>query len=160
LEKRYGITRKCLELLVQHDWPVTIQTKSPLVLRDLDILKQARDVEVGFTITTAHDKMRKLFEPGAPSVQDRIEAVAKLHAAGISTFVMIAPILPGAEGLIKALAGKVDHAVLDRLNYHYADRVYKLHGLEWAKENEFFSVQGEELQAAFERAGIPCNKVF
>ena len=160
LEKKYQLTRKCLGILVQHDWPVTIQTKSPLVLRDLDILKQSSDVEVGFTITTADDKMRKIFEPNAPPVKERLEAVAKLHAEGISTFVMIAPILPGAEGLVKALAGKVDHVILDRLNYHYADRLYKIHGLEWAKDDEFFFRLGDELKAAFDGSGIPCSKVF
>ena len=61
LERKYKLTRRCLEVLVEHGWPITIQTKSLLVLRDIDILKKAADVEVGFTITTTDERMRKSF---------------------------------------------------------------------------------------------------
>jgi hypothetical protein len=73
---------------------------------------------------------------------------------------MVAPILPGAEGLVGALKGKVDHVILDRLNYHYADWAYRRYGLPWAREDNFFSQKGEELRAAFEREGIPCQMLF
>src|SRR4030066_189661 len=63
LEAKYRLTRKCLEILARNDWPVVIQTRSPLVLRDVDILKDASNFEVGLTITTADDNIRKLFEP-------------------------------------------------------------------------------------------------
>jgi DNA repair photolyase len=160
LERRYQLTRKCLEMLVRHRWPVTIQTKSPLVLRDLDLLKGAADAEVGFTITTAAERVRRIFEPGAPPITGRIEALADLHAAGIATFVMVAPLLPGAEPLAALLTGKVDRALIDRYNYHYADRTYREHGMLWAMREEFFQEKGEELRAAFERAGIPCQKLY
>ena len=61
LEKKYMITRRCLEILVEAAWPFTIQTKSPLVLRDLEIIKRASDAEVCFTITTADEKIRRVF---------------------------------------------------------------------------------------------------
>jgi DNA repair photolyase len=160
LEKRYGITGRCLEILAENGWPFTVQTKSPLVLRDIDILKRAKDCEVGFTITTADEKMRKIFEPGAPPSRERIEALGILHSKGIRTFAMVAPILPGAEGLPVALKGKVDYVILDRLNYHYADWAYKRHGLQWAGEDSFFSQKGGELRKAFEKAGIDCQVVF
>ena len=154
LEKKYKLTRKCLKILVEHGWPVVIQTKSPLVLRDIDILKKAEDSEVGLTITTADDKIRRIFEPGAPPIEKRIESLGLLHAEGIRTFVMVAPLLPGAEGLAGLLRGKVDHALIDRYNYHYADRFYKKYGMQWALEEEFFQQKSEELQAAFEKADI------
>jgi len=160
LEKKYMLTRRCLEVLVENGWPFTVQTKSPLVLRDIEILKRANDAEVGFTITTADEKIRRIFEPGAPPISKRIEALAKLRLEGIKTFAMIAPILPGAEGLVSALKGKVEYVILDRLNYHYADKTYKIHGLQWGMEESFFSQKGEELKTAFEREGIPCQKVF
>jgi DNA repair photolyase len=160
LERERRLTRRCLEILVEHGWPVTIQTKSPLVLRDLDVLQRAADVEVGFTITTADERVRRAFEPGAPPVAARIEALAALHAAGIATFVMVAPLLPGAERLPELLAGKVDRALIDRYNYHYADRTYREHGLAWAMKERFFVEKGEELRAAFEAAGIPCEKLY
>ena len=147
-------------MLVENGWPITIQTKSPLVLRDLEILKQSADCEVGFTITTADEKVRRIFEPGAPPVAARIEALGILHATGIKTFVMVAPLLPRAEGLADMLKGKVDHALIDKYNYHYADRTYKEQGMEWALDEDFFLEKGEELRTAFEKAGIPCRRLY
>ena len=160
LEKKYMLTRGCLEILVENGWPFTVQTKSPLVLRDIEILKKANDAEVGFTITTADEKMRRIFEPGAPPIRKRLEALESLRMERIKTFAMIAPILPAAEGLVSELKGKVAYVILDRLNYHYADSVYKKHGMQWAMEDSFFSQKGEELKTAFEREGIPCQMVF
>ena len=160
LEKKYLITRRCLEILVDAGWPFTIQTKSPLVLRDLEIIMSASDAEVGFTITTADERIRKIFEPGAPPSAKRIEALGKLHSEGIRTLAMIAPILPGAEGLIGGLKGKVDQIIIDRLNYHYADWAYKKYGLEWAMEDSFFRQKADELKTGFENQGIPCQIVF
>ena len=85
LEAKYGLTRKCLEILARDDWPVFVQTRSPLVLRDIDILKEGQHFQVGLSITTADDNIRKLFEPHAPPIQDRIAALDTLHRAGIKT---------------------------------------------------------------------------
>jgi DNA repair photolyase len=160
VEQKYLLTRRCLDILVENDWPVTIQTKSPLVLRDVETLKRARDAEVGFTITTADERIRRIFEPTAPPISERIEALRKLHEAGIGTFAMIAPILPGAEGLPNALKGAVAHVIIDRLNYHYADWAYKKHGMQEAMSDDFFVQEGSRLKTAFEREGIPCQSVF
>jgi DNA repair photolyase len=160
LENKYLLTKQCLSILAENNWPFTIQTKSPLVLRDIEILKRATDAEVGFTITTADEKIRRIFEPGAPPVKKRIEALAYLHSAGIKTFAMIAPILPGAEGLVSELKGKVDNVLIDRLNYHYADWLYKKHGMEWAMEDSFFSQTGKELMKGFKKEGVACQVLF
>jgi len=160
LEKKYMLTKRCLAILVENGWPFTVQTKSPLVLRDIWIVKRSKDAEVGFTITTADDKIRKLFEPLAPPTRRRIEALAKLHSEGIRTFAMVAPILPGAEELVSALKGNVEYVILDKLNYHYADWVYKKYEMQWAMGDRFFSQKGEELKMAFQREGIPCQIVF
>jgi DNA repair photolyase len=160
LEKKYQLTRRCIEILVENGWPFTVLTKSPLVLRDIELLKKAKDSEVGFTITTADEKVRKIFEPNAPPIAKRVEALDILHTAGIKTFVMIAPLLPGAEGLVDMLKGKVDNVLIDRLNYHYADWAYKKHGMSWAMDDGFFDQTGEELKAGFEKEGITCQKLF
>jgi DNA repair photolyase len=138
LEATYRLTRRCLEILARNSWPVIIQTRSPLVLRDLDIIRDAREFEVGFSITTADDRIRELFEPGAPPIPDRIEALEELHKAGIRTYAMIAPVLPGAEGLAALLKGKIDYVLIDRMNYHYADGVYRKHGLEDKLSDDYF----------------------
>jgi DNA repair photolyase len=160
LERRYMLTKKCLEMLTDNDWPFIVQTKSDLVLRDIGILRRAKNSEVCFTITTADEKIRKIFEPGASPVARRIEALAKLRAEGIRTSAMIAPVLPGAERLPEELKGKVESVLIDRLNYHYADRAYKKYKMQWAMEDGFFALKGEELKKAFEREGIICEVLF
>jgi DNA repair photolyase len=160
LERKYRLTRACLEILVRNDWPVTVQTKSQLVLRDIEILRRASDIEVGFTITTADERMRKIFEPGAPPIAKRIEALEKLHGSGIKTFAMIAPLLPGAEGLPVLLKDSIGHVLVDQLNYHYADAVYKKYGMQWAVKDSFFREKGEELRKAFVKNGIPCQVLY
>jgi DNA repair photolyase len=159
-EKKYRLTRKCLEVLLENQWPVTIQTKSSLVLRDIELLGQFNDIEVEFSITTADDKIRKLLEPGASPIRARVGALAVLHSKGIRTFAMIAPLLPGAEKLSDMLAGAVDFVLVDRLNYHYANRIYRENKMEWALEDRFFDEKGDELRKGFERQGIPIQILF
>jgi len=154
LEAKYLLTRQCLEILAQNNWPVVVQTRSPLVLRDIDILKAGRDFEVGLSVTTADESIRKLFEPGAPPIKDRIMALDELHKAGIRTYAMIAPMLPGAEGLAKILAGKIDYVILDRMNYNHANWVYRKYGLEDKMTDDFFYRTRRELNSAFTKVGI------
>lgn len=160
IEKRYELTRKCLEIFIENDWPVTIQTKAPLVLRDLELLKKSRKVEVCFTVTTADEKIREIFEFRAPTIKARLNALARLHSEGIKTTAMIAPLLPGAEGLVKKLKGRVHSVLIDKMNYHYANWVYRKHKLEWAREEEFFIQKGKELKESFEKEKIPCRLLF
>jgi DNA repair photolyase len=160
LERKYELTRHCLAILVQHDWPITVQTKSPLVSRDLDLLRRGTKTEVGMSVTSGDEATRRLFEPNAPPVRERIKALEELHGEGIRTFAMIAPMLPGAERLATLLVGKVDYVLVDRLNYHYGDWVYRKYGLEEAMSNNFFLSKGEELVSAFDKQGVECRLVF
>jgi DNA repair photolyase len=156
LEAKYKLTRQCLEILAQINWPVIIQTRSPLILRDMDILKKGRDFEAGFSITTADDSIRRMFEPQAPPIKERIGALDELHNNGIRTYVMIAPILPGAESLAEILMGKVDYVIMDRLNYHYADWVYQKYGLEDKMTDDYFTQTEQTLYSTFAKLGISC----
>ena len=160
LEARYRLTRQCLQLLIGEQWPVRVQTRSALVTRDLDILVKGDDVEVGFSIPTADDEIRVLFEPRAPSIKARLAALEKVHQAGIRTFVMIAPMLPGAEGLAEALAGIADYILIDRMNYHYGDWVYRQHGLRAERTDEFFTETAQALASACEGLELDCRVVF
>ena len=159
LEARYGLTRACLSILAENDWPVAVQTRSPLILRDVDILEAARELEAGLTVTTADDGVRRLFEPHAPPIAERLRALEELHRQGIRTYAMIAPLLPGAEALPEALEGKVDYVLVDRMNYHYADWVYRKHGLEGMRSEEFFHSTARAIEAACAERGIACRLV-
>lgn len=122
-EKKYEITRRCLEALLRSDFPICIQTKSSLVLRDLDLIKKFRKREVGFTITTLDDEARKKYEPFSSPVEERIAALEELASAGIDTWVFLGPIMPfitdknsELEKLIKKLAdAKVKTILIDKL---------------------------------------------
>jgi len=160
IEKKYELTKKCLEILIQYDWPITIQTKSPLVLRDIELLRGNSRIEIGLTITTTDDNVRRLFEPNAPSIKARIRALEELHLVGIRTFVMIAPMLPKAEELVAVLKGKVDYVLIDRMNYHYADWVYRKYKLGGSLSDDRFSQTSKELCSKFEKQGINCRVLF
>jgi len=160
IEKKYALTRRCLEILSEHGWPITVQTKSPLVKRDLGLLEKFNDVEVGLTITTADDAIRKIFEPKCLPIKDRIEALETLHSAGVKTYVMIAPLLPKAETLVTQLSEKVDYVLIDRMNYHYADWVYSKYGLEHAMTDNFFIRKKMELAKALEKEAMPYQLLF
>ncbi|HOU80765.1 MAG TPA: hypothetical protein PLE57_05880, partial [Methanoregulaceae archaeon] len=71
----------------------------------------------------------------------------RLHSEGIRTFAMIAPMLPGSEGLAPLLKGTIDYYIVDRMNYHYADWVYRKYGLEFALTDDFFSRTSQELSS-------------
>ncbi|MGH9038664.1 MAG: radical SAM protein [Acidimicrobiia bacterium] len=97
-EGKYRLTRGIIEVLSQARNPFSILTKSTLILRDLDVLKEAAQrtrVQAAFSIGTVDERVWKETEPGTPHPRRRLEAVARLNEAGITTGVLLAPILPG-----------------------------------------------------------------
>ena len=121
LERKYEITRKILEKLKNTKLFVSILTKSDLVLRDIDLLKQL-NCEVGITITTLNDNIRKLFEPNASSIEERLNALKQLKDVGIRTYIFFGPMLPfisdkGLEETLKKFAElKPEKIYIDKLN--------------------------------------------
>lgn len=111
-ERKYGITRECLEVFWKYRHPVSIITKNSMVLRDLDLLKQLATenlVHVAISITTLNEELRQFLEPRTASVKQRLRTVETLNKAGIPVFVMMAPIIPGLNdheilSLVKAVA--------------------------------------------------------
>jgi DNA repair photolyase len=98
LEAHYQLTRRCLEVCLRYANPVGVVTKSPLVVRDADILTELhrrRGVSVLFTIAFADDALAGRIEPGAPPPSQRFEAAGRLRAAGIPIRLLIAPVIPG-----------------------------------------------------------------
>jgi DNA repair photolyase len=157
LERKYELTKRCLEILLQYGWPVTVQTRSGLVLRDMDLFKGKSMIDVGLSITTGDESVRRLFEPSAPPIKERIEALESLHFAGIRTYAMIAPMLPGVEQLPNQLAGKVDYVLMDKMNYHYGDWVYRKYHLESTMSDSYFLSKVRELTLAFGETGVECR---
>jgi hypothetical protein len=73
---------------------------------------------------------------------------------------MIAPVLPGAENLMKLLSGTVDYILVDRMNYHYADFIYRKYRLEEKLAGEYFSRASRDIKSECDRLGIECTIVF
>lgn len=96
-EAKYELTRGALDLLLKYKFGVSIDTKSNLILRDLDLLtqlNQKNSVIVKFTITTPHDALSKIIEPNVCTSSQRLAAIKKLSEAGIFVGIMLNPVLP------------------------------------------------------------------
>ncbi|MEE9604401.1 MAG: DUF5131 family protein [Candidatus Scalindua sp.] len=157
IEAKYKLTRKCLEVLLEHQFPVDILTKSPLVLRDLDLIKEFKDIEVGVTVTTNDEKIRKVFEPKAPSITARINTLKKLHNNGINTYAFIGPVLPmNPEALLENINPHVDSIIIDRMNYTSKTlKIYKRMNLSKWLEDGFIENIIQRLENGF--AGKPVS---
>jgi DNA repair photolyase len=96
VEKELLLSRQALELIKKYRFPVHLITKSTLVLRDMDILKEISTTyaAVSVTITTANDALSKQIEPGAPPSSERFEAVKTLSQKGIYCGILLMPVLP------------------------------------------------------------------
>jgi len=122
LEGSWMLTRGCLKHLLDYDFPINVQTKSTLVLRDLDLLQRFSDCEVGFTVTTLDDKVRRIFEPEASPVAERLKALRTISETGIRTYAFLGPMLPYLsdrkleELLVELTSVGVDRILVDRLN--------------------------------------------
>lgn len=93
IEKDEEITRDSIRVLSQHDFKISIQTKSPLVLRDLDLMN-VKNFDVGFTITTLRDGLAKEIEPNAPPPTRRAKAIYEIAEHHIETWIFVGPIIP------------------------------------------------------------------
>lgn len=94
LERKYELTRKIIEKLIPLKPFLGILTKSDLILRDLDLIKQFKTSEIVFSFSILDEDIRRDVEPGASPIKNRINALKEVHEAGIKTYVFISPILP------------------------------------------------------------------
>src|SRR5687767_11613098 len=95
LEASYGLTRKCLEVCVDFRMPVGVITKSPLVTRDLDVLKKLSKVWVYFSLPFLTKERSNPFEPYTPVPEARFRAMKTVADAGLQVGIGIAPVIPG-----------------------------------------------------------------
>jgi DNA repair photolyase len=116
-ERKYKLTRYCLEQLLRHDFPVSILTKSPLVTRDLDLFTNFKEIEVGLTVTTNSDDDRRTLEPGAPTIESRIGALEEISREGVTTYAFLGPLYPtNTEEDLRILVGKIKDAGVGRIS--------------------------------------------
>ena len=111
-ELRYGLTRKCIEILQEYNVPYYVFTKSTIISRDLSLHQRYKDnCFLVWSITTCTEKIRRIIEPGTPPADQIFSVIRKFSDAGIKCGVNIDPILP----LITDSEQEVD-AILDYCN--------------------------------------------
>ncbi len=96
-EKKYKITRACLEVFIKYKHPVAIITKNALVLRDLDLLRVLNNdqlITVHVSLTSLTEKTRRLLEPRTATAKKRLQTIKTLSEHNIPVNVMLAPIIP------------------------------------------------------------------
>jgi DNA repair photolyase len=163
-EARARITEGCLRALRDAGFPVSVLTRSPLVLRDLQLFRSFPEVEVGLSFTSSRD--RPDYEPRVPPVASRLRTLRLLSEAGVPTFASVAPLLPGTtlddlRSLLGALREAGARAVfVDPLSlspYPAATRRMRSLG-----GREFAPGEAEALLGGFEsealRAGLPVHR--
>ncbi|MGE0033874.1 radical SAM protein [Pseudothermotoga sp.] len=142
IEKKYQLTRTLLKIALDRFRNVHIFTKSSLILRDLDILRNA-NVSVTITITTDDERVRKILEPNAAPIDERIETVRKLRESNVDVSVFVGPILPMNPANLASLLSKyVGRISFDKLNYPwYVENIYRKNGwTEWLRDEKFHEV--------------------
>ncbi len=150
-EKQYQLTRSCLEILQQVQLPVSILTKSDLVLRDIDLLKKMKKVEVGMSITTLDEKVRAFLEPGASPVWDRLKALGVLSMEGIETWIFFGPILPCFSDDEETIGAVLNEAEKAGVKYVLIDRM-NLYPEVWKRMEPALGRWSSEVVSSFRRA--------
>lgn len=121
VEKRYRLTRRILRELVVYNPCIRIMTKSPLVLRDMDILSNFEDCSVSISLAMNDERLRKQLEPILPSAKERYLALQKIKEAGIKAVLFISPIFPEItkwKEIIEETRSIVDEYWFENLNLY------------------------------------------
>lgn len=122
LEAKFKLTRECLRLLFEQSFPVCVQTKSDLILRDLDLLSRENS-EVGVTITTMDEGIAKTLEPRASPPHRRTRVLEEFSSRGVGTWLFLGPLLPsltdseeGIKEVVEVAASTKSLLIYDKLN--------------------------------------------
>ena len=128
IEKKLEITRAILQEIARHSGlEVGIVTKSAMVARDIDVLREIGDnnrISVSFTVTTVDAELARILEPRAPRPDLRLECLRKLREAGIRAGVICAPVLPGITDTPKQLEAVVRAAAQAKASHIYANPLF------------------------------------
>ena len=117
-EEKYRITRKILEQLTSIDCELGISTKSKLILRDIDLLKQCKHLKVSMSINTLDEAFRSDMDH-ASSIKDRLNTLKELHAQGIYTVLFMSPMFPELtdyKSIIQESSSFIDEYWFENLN--------------------------------------------
>jgi DNA repair photolyase len=117
IEGKAKLTRGCLEVLAKYKVPVSITTRSPLVLRDIDVLKEMPVTSINISVNTLNESVWRNLEPSTPFPLKRLETVQTLVEAGIPAGIFMAPIMPYLTDNTGNLAGLIRLAAEHRARF-------------------------------------------
>jgi len=119
IEKKYQLTQKALELMHEHNLPVSMLTKSTLIERDVDILKKINEQSraiVSFSFSSVDNRISAVFEPGVPPPEERLKTISRFKDKGIACGMFLLPVIPfvtDTSELIEESIGKAKEAGVD-----------------------------------------------
>jgi DNA repair photolyase len=155
-EKKFKITRGILDRLTKK-FKTSIQTKSILVMRDIDLIKRA-GVEVGMTITTLDEEHAKKFEPGASKPNERLDVLNYMKASGIRTFIFFGPFLPFISDI--DLEKTISRFALSRADMVHVDKLNIKSDEHWAKMKAFLDENYPGMAEKWQAALSPDNDYY
>ena len=118
-EEKYGITRKIMEQLATSEAFLSVVTKSKLVLRDIDLFKKMKHIEIVLSISLLDENLKKKLEPNSSTIEERLETLKVLKQNGIKSVVFISPIIPQItdfKSIIEKTKEYADEYWFDKLN--------------------------------------------
>ena len=161
LERKYRVTRGCVAAIVDAGFSPVILTRDARVLDDVDLFARAPGAAVGMSIPTDDDAVRAAFEPGASSIDERLDALEQLHAAGVRTFAVVQPVLPmNADALVSRVAPFVRAVRIDRMHApSRAQPLYARAGRLDAMGDAFAEALERELRERFAARGVRVDEL-
>lgn len=161
-EEKYELTRNILKQLVDVNCELSISTKSKLILRDLDLLKQMKNLVVSMSINTLDENFKNDMD-NASSISDRLNALKELHNNGIRTVLFMSPIFPYITDFKKIidiskdyideywfenlnLRGSYKQTILDYISDNYPDLVDKYNDIYNNKNKEYWKELSKEIE--------------
>ena len=159
LERKYRVTRACLEVLMEAGFSPIILTRAARVVEDIELLAGCAGAAVGFSIPTDDDRVRAEFEPGADPIEDRFAALAQLRDAGITTFAVVQPVLAMEPlALANRLAPLIDMVRVDRMyDIDKVQSIYEESGRESSASEHYFATTIATLTARFAELGVAVD---
>ena len=174
IEKNMELTRKCLEVFLEYQIPISILTKSDLVKRDFDLLQQFEYCELGVSLSIIDKKTQKILEPGASSPQERINILKEALKLNLNTYAFIGPIHPfigDVKGVFEEIKLYVKFIMGEVPNLHCGNwkdfskvlKVFGVNPLEYKKVTEsraFYQKVDNLLKKLCENNSIEYRGVF
>lgn len=172
-EEKYRITRKVMEQLVCAETHISVVTKSKLVLRDIDLFKKMKDVEIVISLSILDESLRKKLELNSSSVAERLETLKILRENNIRTVVFVAPIIPEItdfKRIIETTKGLTDEYWFDKLNlrnsfktnmFNFIEKEYPIYKTIYNKKNSmYFDEISEQIEEYCNQNGIKYTDFY